>query len=67
MANINSFPTVFRIKGAEVFRLDGLLALPNGTGVTIGDGEQYKVIGSWLHVEHHGKDEEGMYVDLEVT
>jgi hypothetical protein len=67
MAEIKDFPTVFRINGKEAFRLDGLLPLPNGMGVTIGDGEQYQVVGAWLHIEHHGEDDEGLYIDLAVT
>jgi hypothetical protein len=67
MATINDFPTVVRLDGKELFRLDGLLPLANGTGVTIGDRKQYKVIGSWLHMEHHGEDEEGLYIDVVVT
>jgi len=67
MPHINDLPTIFRLNGKEMFRADGLLPLANGTGVTTGEANHYKVVGSWLQVEHHGDNEEGLYIDLEVT
>ena len=49
-----------RLHGA----LDGVVTLANGTGIHW-NGEEYRVVDSWLNVERHGEDEEGMYVYLE--
>lgn len=45
--------------------LKGGVVLPPGTGVRWNDGHDYRVRDTWLNIEHHGDNPEGVYVYVE--
>jgi hypothetical protein len=63
---IYRLPTYFHEGDSEVpmyTHEEGLLNLPIGTGVVLGD--RYRVVDSWMSFDHHGVFDDGLHIFLE--
>lgn len=65
VGEIERLPTSFHVGAKEWFQAEGILHLPNGTGVLGNNGDMYRVVDSWLSFDHHGRYGEGMHIFIE--